>query len=549
MALRTATETASLFWHTLRYLKPIQFFGRVRFKVRPRLETSSIATIARAPAGQWQPPVSRPSSLIGPDQFVLLGQRYELPPIGGWDDDALDKLRRYNLHYFDDLCALPSNGKVAWHSALITRWIEENAPRIGTGWEPYPTSLRIVNWIKWLLCAHEPPPMMLDSLALQARWLARRLEWHLLGNHLFANAKALVFAGMFFQGEEADRWRCLGLSIIQQQLAEQLLPDGGHFERSPMYHAIFVEDILDLINAAGLWQGTIAPHMIDAWRAASARMLRFLACMTHPDGEIALFNDAAIGIAANLGELRAYAQRVGLSAEMISTEGLTLLPDSGYARVAAGPAIAFLDVAEVGPDYLPGHAHADTLSFELSLRGRRVIVNGGTSEYGTGPVRLFERGTAAHSTVEIDGENSSEVWSGFRVARRARPFGLVVSSAATVEVACSHDGYQRLPGKPIHRRQWRFSDAGLTVEDQVTGRFGEAKARTILAPGITISAVSDLCYRLEEGGVAIAECCIRAGHPAWRLHHYAPRFGSRLETQCLEVAMENGSARVEFNWL
>ena len=141
------------------------------------------------------------------------------------------------------------------------------------------------------------------------------------------------------------------------------------------------------------------------------------------------------------------------------------LRDSGYVRLAAGPAVALLDVAPLGPDYLPGHAHADTLSFELSLFGQRVIVNGGTSRYGSGPERLAERGTAAHSTVQIDGADSSEVWGGFRVARRARPRDVrvhpgldplppVLSPAAAgacagvLEVSAAHDGYCRLPGRP-----------------------------------------------------------------------------------------------------
>ena len=84
------------------------------------------------------------------------------------------------------------------------------------------------------------------------------------------------------------------------------------------------------------------------------------------------------------------------------------------------PCKLLLDVASIGPDYLPGHGHADTLSFEMSLFGKRTLVNRGISQYGI-EVRQVERGTAAHNTVVINNENSSEVWSGFRVARRARP--------------------------------------------------------------------------------------------------------------------------------
>src|SRR5690606_4238812 len=122
-------------------------------------------------------------------------------------------------------------------------------------------------------------------------------------------------------------------------------------------------------------------------------------------------------------------------------------------RMAAGAAVMIADVGRVGPDYLPGHAHADTLSFELSLHGRRVLVNGGTSTYEAGPLRLRQRGTAMHNALEVDGQDSSEVWSSFRVARRALPMNIRWADEGSVLVLeGSHHGYWRLPGKVVHSR-------------------------------------------------------------------------------------------------
>src|SRR5690606_16865601 len=109
----------------------------------------------------------------------------------GWDSPKEEKLWRYNLHYFDYLNVEGAAELGSNHASLARRWIEENRPPVGTGWEPYPTSLRIVNWMKWQLTRERAEPWMNASLAMQVRWLVRRLEWHLLGNHLFANAKAL----------------------------------------------------------------------------------------------------------------------------------------------------------------------------------------------------------------------------------------------------------------------------------------------------------------------------------------------------------------------
>ena len=88
--------------------------------------------------------------------------------------------------------------------------------------------------------------------------------------------------------------------------------------------------------------------------------------------------------------------------------------------MSVGPWVGLIDVAEIGPSYLPAHGHADALTFELSLDGKRVVVDTGTQSYEDGPSRWAQRSTSAHITIEIDGQSSSEVWKSFRVGRRAR---------------------------------------------------------------------------------------------------------------------------------
>jgi uncharacterized heparinase superfamily protein len=225
------------------------------------------------------------------------------------------------------------------------------------------------------------------------------------------------------------------------------------------------------------------------------------------------------------------------------------LSDSGYIRLAFGEAVVILDVAKVGPDYLPGHAHADTLSFEFSLFGHRLIVNGGTSRYGVGPERLRERETFSHSTVEIDGVSSSEVWSGFRVARRAYPYDLTMADLDEyIEVACSHDGYRRLAGKPVHRRSWRLSSCALRVIDQVSGGHGTAVARYHFHPELAVVQLSPQCWQLQfpTGELAIME--VMQGHSQVENAHYAPEFGKSLDTRSLAVALIGGRAEVDIRW-
>ena len=487
-----------LIFNTVRYLKLTQIFGRLVFFIsKPTPSLKKIPDV-RFFSGNWVITSCRALSLTGPCEFKFLNETGSLSDVG-WDGSLRSKLWRYNQHYFDDLNASNANARMVWHLQLIEKWIFDNPPFFGTGWEPYPISLRVVNWIKYYLSGNVSSDIIRESLAIQIRQLKRSIEWHLLGNHLFANAKALVFAGLFFDGKEARKWLNTGLHIISKELSEQVLADGGNFERSPMYHAIFLEDILDLINLDRAYPGEIAKEHVFRWRETASKMLRWLEAMCHPDGEIAIFNDAAIGIAPSLSEIRSYAKRLAIFNDYpVETTGIvsmTQFAESGYIRLDTGNTVALLDVAPIGPDYLPGHAHADTLSFELSVFGQRVITNGGTSRYGLGPERLRERQTVSHSTVEIDGQSSSEVWSGFRVARRAYPFDLAVSECPDViSVACSHDGYKRLPGKPVHRRSWRFSTGYMEVVDSVLGGGGLLYRATSCIPMSVLSGLPQTVF-------------------------------------------------------
>jgi uncharacterized heparinase superfamily protein len=282
-------------------------------------------------------------------------------------------------------------------------------------------------------------PDVYDSIATQAAWLERRIERHLLANHLLANAKALLFAGSVLECADASRWYRIGLQIYQEQLPKQILSDGAHMERSPMYHSIILEDLLDVCNL-----NRALDRRITEFPNYASLMLNWLSHMTHPDGEIS-FNDAAFGIAPSLSALEAYGRRLGIRPTAYP------LGESGYVRIENDSVVIIFDAAPLGPDYQPGHGHADTLSFELSSRGDRIFVNSGTSTYESNPLRNYERGTAAHNTVRIDGLDQSEIWAAFRIARPARPYDVHTDSHSIAEAA--HEGYHRLRPKVTHRRR------------------------------------------------------------------------------------------------
>lgn len=429
----------SRLFNTARYLKPVQLYSLVCRRKPVHLHIARMPDL-RTPNGIWTPGIIRETARIGPDRFRFLNQERS---VKDWNDPSVPKLWLYNLHYFE-----------APDAELIRKWVNENPVGLGNGWEPYPLSLRISNWIKWALAGNLLDNVAVASLAIQARYLSRTVEHNLLANHLFANAKALIFAGCFF---EARYWLQQGLDILRTEIDEQILRDGGHFERSTMYHSLILEDVLDLVNLGHVYSG-----LLPDWSQTAGSMLGWLSQMTHPDGRIAFFNDAAFGIAPEPATIVDYARRLGIKANQ------QVLSDSGYVRLESECAVALFDAAPIGPDYQPGHAHADTLSFELSLGGRRAIVNTGISTYEKCADRHAQRGTAAHNTVRIDCQDSSEVWSAFRVARRARPLSVITDHTTFVEA--SHDGYSRLKDPVIHMRRLTLASNELQVKDTIQAK-------------------------------------------------------------------------------
>jgi uncharacterized heparinase superfamily protein len=535
------------FLRTVRYLKPGQVWGRAAHLANLRRPDLRAAPARRPPAAAWTLPAPKTASQIGPTTFRFLNETGEAAGPQDWQTGR-ELLWLYNLHYFDDLALPEALSDPAPRVALIERWLAENPPGHGVGWAPYPTSLRMVNWIKAELAGFPLPAEAAESLAVQARWLDGRLERHLLGNHLLANAKALVFAGCWFEGQAAQRWRRRGLALLGEQLPEQVLADGGHFERSPMYHAIILEDLLDLLNLARAY-GLAEEPVIRDLPTRIAAMRGWLAAMGHPDGRISFFNDAAFGIAAEPADLDAYAARLKLASFQQPAEPVADLRASGYLRLRLGEAVALIDAAPIGPDYLPGHAHADTLSFELSLGAERLIVNGGTSAYGDGSRRQLERSTAAHTTVEIDGESSSEIWAGFRVGRRARVRDLEIeASEDEVTVSAAHDGYRWRPGRPIHRRRWTLTRSSLIIRDEIEGAVAAAIARFHFTPRVRATSQPDG----RSGELLLPD----GRHVAWRTSaparveadEWRPEFGLRTASQRLVAQFAGSALETRFDW-
>jgi len=468
-------------------------------------------------------------------QFLNSEVKVGFPPT--WYCPDLPKLWQYNLHYFEWLWALAYQDA----KAVVSDWIEKHPPaRASVGWEPYPTSVRLMNWCavfwgKFRKNTENDKLFMKKlwaSICQQSEWLKRHLETHLLGNHYLENGAALAFVGSCINGKQPQKWLEKGCSILKEQLAEQVLSDGMHFERSPMYH-LRVTYLLAMLTATG------NKELIQMVKEPLNRMLKAINCICHPDGKIALLNDSAFGIYNKPNELWAYCYKLlGLVPHMLpSSKGCFALQDSGYYGWQDDEGNYLIcDFGKIGPDYIPGHSHADMFSFELSLKSHRVIVDSGVYDYEPGQMRDYCRSTKAHNTVDIDGQDQCEMWAAFRVARRGYPYDVKwLPDKNGFQVSGWHDGYKRLKGKPVHHREFTWHNSGiLTVKDRIIASCPKnIISRLHLHPDCSI-------VELEVDFVLI-------NYPAGKLmisfsggsnlsvedSFYCPEFGMKLENKAL----------------
>jgi hypothetical protein len=390
---------------------------------------------------------------VAGNEFCFLNLSHTFQDRIDWNWNGHGKLWTYHLNYFDFL--RDKNFPKETGEDLIAQYYSARN-EIQDGMEPYPMSLRGINWIKFFLKhnVHSYDTFLYDQYLL----LRRSLEYHLLGNHLLENAVSLAFAAIYFNEKE---WGAKAVQILQSELKEQILDDGGHFELSPMYHSIVLTRLADLygllLSNMDLTEGV---HIVrDQLIPKLSSMASWLSTFKFSNGDLAWVNDASVSMMpASVDDILDYLDSLGIDFAIGTLNG------SGYRRINTDTYEILIDVGAIGPEYLPGHAHADSLNFILNWKGEPLIVDTGISTYESNATRRNERSTKAHNTISYDGQNSSDVWASFRVGRRART---IISRDTSSEISAIHSGFQHLGVK--HSRTWMSDASTLSIKDELIG--------------------------------------------------------------------------------
>lgn len=445
---------------TVRHLRARQVVWQVRNRLlRPQFIAEAEAS--NVSLRKTVEPCAKPVSVLGERmEFLNIAEDF-----CGWNDRRHGMLWAYNLNYMD---WLNQPEILAKEGAM---WIDRFIADLQTntiGLDPYPIALRSINWVKFF-CRYpaQATQERLNSLYAQVLHLAKHLEFHLLGNHLLEDAFALYIAANFFNDKHLLK---KSTKLLAKELHEQVLPDGAHYEQSPMYHCILLDRLLDCINYGRNDEIKL--------REFASKMLGHLESICWNDGSIPLFNDAADGIAPSPAGIFDYARRLHISWQPIP------MNECGYRKMQHGSHMeAIADVGNIAASYQPGHTHADTFNFELRIDEKPFIVDTGTSTYEKNVRRQYERSTEAHNTVTLENRNSSEVWGGFRVGERAT---VTLHCDEPNVISASHSGFGR---HNIHTRNFTLTDVAFFVTDKMSTS-AECVSRLHLAPGLQIITVS-----------------------------------------------------------
>jgi len=436
------------------------------------------------------------SSLLR-NEFTFLNQTISFGNQVDWHYSQLNegtRLWKLNLNYHEYLIDLAqlykdTNSKIYLNfiENHIEEWLRQN--HLGTkkyykdNWSAYAISLRLTSWIKvysliesWSTTNFRNS--LLLSFRMQLNYLKSNLEIDLKANHLLENYFSLLFCSFFVDDNKLFK---KSSRLLIRELNEQILHDGGHFELSPMYHQLILYRLLDCINLLQNNNQFTSQNLLLVFMLDKARnMLHWINNITFSNGEIPLLNDSTIGVAPTTKQINEYSSGLGIS-RIENKKGLSC---SGYRKYAISNYECVIDIGHIGPVYQPGHSHADTFNFVLNVNNEPLVIDTGISTYNAGDIRKKERGTSGHNTVSILDKDSTEVWSSFRVARRAT---VKILHEDESTVIAEHNGYLRQG--TIHRREWIFLENQIEIQDKIRGQIREGKAYIKLAPQIRPSQI------------------------------------------------------------
>lgn len=321
--------------------------------------------------------------------------------------------------------------------------------------------------------------------------LLKNIEFHLGANHLLTDAKGIIALGSYFDDEKS---MILGFELMVNEMEEQFSTDNMHYERSISYH---IEAILQIIESISCVQGieseaikTYKNKLLNSLKKYTIALMDFL----KDDFTFPLINDSSLDYPISLGDLKSvlnqmlngeescrsydnfYYSRLADSLPILTDNQYIrnqivnkLYKDYGYYLLKDEKKYLLVNVGNPTPSYNLGHTHSDSLNVIYSKNGKNILVDSGTYTYENIPKRLEYKSSCKHNTVSVDGLEIHDIWSNFRIGRRASSKVVNLELNEDVKsISISHNGFSK--GGVDLVRNLVISENELIIKDIITNK-------------------------------------------------------------------------------
>ena len=482
-----------LYFNTLKYLKFKQLFYFLKriFVSHPDIK---LKTIPKIKFPELVESIDKPNA-FKEGQFKFLNESIDYKKDCWWLGSQT-YLWHYNINYFDfinssSLCPETS-------TKFINDWID-CYKKNKYAKDPYPASLRLVNWVKFFSKNQDKlDSNIISSIYKQASLLYRTIEYHIAANHLLTNAKALLFCGFFFDDENSKKFIIKGLKILNKEIDEQFFIDGCHYERTPSYQTVMLEDLLDIYNLLSKKTDNcyIPDRFIQKLKQKIKNAYKFTAMISYKNKYICLFNDSSKVSTVNLRHLKKYYFSL-IGEDQESLPPSPFLSASNFLIYELDDSKFISSCGPASPDYQPGHFHDGIFAFELFHKGKKLITNLGVSTYEKSIQRLNEKSLAFQSTFSVESKNANEIWSAFRLARRSQVKKIFESPD---EFSFSQNGFDKIHHIGIHTRTFKFKGRKISINDILSSKNTYNCCSRFFVPKIFEITRDKNCIYLERKG-------------------------------------------------